>query len=273
MSFFVYFAVIVVAAASALFGLDLLTAPLPDKPPTQVSSTQAPNKLAQREANKNEANAQQAGKDDSVLTPVLPTAPGGSKDVRMVYPPTNETTGAAGASDKSAPVQTTGLPSSSSTPAAVQSEQNAVVQSRAPVQPLPQQEAAASIAAPAHAESALATQPAVQQSGNRCDVAACAASYNSFRAADCTYQPFDGPRRICEKASSTQRSAERPAIPRMEPRLDRAARGARKDAELRAVSERVKVLTSTRDDFDEDIDDAPVRSRRVIVIERDDGWR
>lgn len=107
-------------------------------------------------------------------------------------------------------------------------------------------------------------------------MAACAASYNSFRAADCTYQPFDGPRRICERASpGTQRNAERTTIPRMESRLDRAAREARKDAQLRAVSERVKELTSTRDDFDEneDIDDAPVRSRRVIVIERNDGWR
>lgn len=43
-------------------------------------------------------------------------------------------------------------------------------------------------------------------SNNRCDVQACSSAYQSFRAADCTYQPFEGPRRICEK-SPMQRTA------------------------------------------------------------------
>jgi len=30
-----------------------------------------------------------------------------------------------------------------------------------------------------------------------CDVDACASKYQSFMASDCTFQPFDGPRRIC----------------------------------------------------------------------------
>jgi membrane peptidoglycan carboxypeptidase len=33
----------------------------------------------------------------------------------------------------------------------------------------------------------------------QCDQRACAAEYSSFRPSDCTYQPFDGPRRVCEK--------------------------------------------------------------------------
>lgn len=33
----------------------------------------------------------------------------------------------------------------------------------------------------------------------RCDQAACAAAYSSFRSSDCTYQPYAGPRRLCEK--------------------------------------------------------------------------
>lgn len=32
-----------------------------------------------------------------------------------------------------------------------------------------------------------------------CDIAACTDAYISFNAADCTYQPIDGPRRICER--------------------------------------------------------------------------
>ena len=32
-----------------------------------------------------------------------------------------------------------------------------------------------------------------------CNVSACAAAYRSFVAADCSYQPLNGPRRRCEK--------------------------------------------------------------------------
>ena len=41
-------------------------------------------------------------------------------------------------------------------------------------------------------------------SGNRCDVQACANAYRSFRAADCTYQSFDGQRRFCGKPPGQQ---------------------------------------------------------------------
>lgn len=43
-------------------------------------------------------------------------------------------------------------------------------------------------------------------SNNRCDVQACSNAYQSFRASDCTYQPFEGARRVCEK-SPVQRTA------------------------------------------------------------------
>jgi penicillin-binding protein 1A len=78
-------------------------------------------------------------------------------------------------------------------------------------------------------QTALAgTNPDAEKT--RCDVAACAASYSSFRAADCTYQPLDGgARRVCEKgrsASSTKEPAPRrsraeDAGPRRSPPDDR----------------------------------------------------
>jgi membrane peptidoglycan carboxypeptidase len=33
----------------------------------------------------------------------------------------------------------------------------------------------------------------------QCNIQQCAASYRSFRASDCTFQPYRGPRRLCEK--------------------------------------------------------------------------
>lgn len=35
--------------------------------------------------------------------------------------------------------------------------------------------------------------------GNSCNVQACSRAYRSFRAADCSYQPYRGPRRICQR--------------------------------------------------------------------------
>ena len=41
--------------------------------------------------------------------------------------------------------------------------------------------------------------PAAQSAQPKCDIAACSAAYKSFSAKDCTWQPFDGPRRLCDK--------------------------------------------------------------------------
>jgi hypothetical protein len=46
-----------------------------------------------------------------------------------------------------------------------------------------------------------------------CAIDACAAAYHSFRASDCTYQPFGGERRVCTKGASTKTvAAARPSI-------------------------------------------------------------
>lgn len=53
--------------------------------------------------------------------------------------------------------------------------------------------AAQSAAEQARAQSSGATTAA------HCNVQACGAAYQSFRESDCTYQPYDGPRRLCTK--------------------------------------------------------------------------
>ena len=54
--------------------------------------------------------------------------------------------------------------------------------------------------AQAYAAPPKKNEPDQSASNNRCDVQTCASAYKSFRASDCTYQPFDGPRRVCGKA-------------------------------------------------------------------------
>ena len=51
------------------------------------------------------------------------------------------------------------------------------------------------------AQAATEAPTAVAEPPVRCNVNACTAAYRSFRAADCTYQPSDGPRRLCSKAN------------------------------------------------------------------------
>jgi hypothetical protein len=68
------------------------------------------------------------------------------------------------------------------------------------------QEPAVPTAMPASAPvpQALPPRQTVSQSSEEpaeppCNVQLCSAAYQSFRAADCTYQPLSGPRRMCTK--------------------------------------------------------------------------
>ena len=181
MAFLIYFFVLLVSAASVLFGLDLMSSPLPRTPnvpigrSVQVSPQPVPR---QREAK---------AADEPAPTPARPT--------ELVRPQ----------AQTAAPRQETSLPPAPPQPAPPPPEPAATT-AQAP-QPAPQQQAAA------------APPPAPQQAANSCNVQACAAAYQSFRASDCSYQPIDGPRRACAipgRVAATAlpaRAAPRPAHP------------------------------------------------------------
>jgi hypothetical protein len=100
----------------------------------------------------------------------------------------------------------------------------------------------------------------------QCDVAACAGAYTSFRESDCTFQPYEGPRRLCAAPpAAQQRSAERG--PRREAsRLDRDARYSDPGADRRAPPR----LRDSELDVDDGggSDGAPRPPRGLIMIER-----
>ncbi len=110
-----------------------------------------------------------------------------------------------------------------------------------------------------------AARAEVAMPNNRCDVQACANAYKSFRASDCTYQPFEGSRRFCEKPPMQQATREQREQP--------GQRKWTRDADPRDV-ERSTVGRRTFDDDDESepdfADDGPDRS--VIVIRRGLRW-
>jgi hypothetical protein len=76
---------------------------------------------------------------------------------------------------------------------------------------------------------ARATEASVDRTASvsvaaHCNVDACSAAYHSFRASDCTYQPFGSERRLCTKSTGAGRVAAAThsrSVRRIEPRADR----------------------------------------------------
>ena len=153
-----YVSVLAVAASTVVFGLDWLRAPMLPMPETEASV--------------------QAAKLAANLPPPRKVVVAKAKP-RSVYP--------ARTAPKPAPQQ--GQATAARGPAP-QSGQNAPT---APTNTAPEATAQQAPAAPAQ-------QPP-------CDIAACSAAHRSFRASDCTWQPYDGPRRLCTKGQPQQQEA------------------------------------------------------------------
>jgi hypothetical protein len=106
----------------------------------------------------------------------------------------------------------------------------------------------------AHNAQAYASQPnqnkrdEATSSNNRCDVQACASAYKSFRASDCTYQPFGGERRVCGKAPEQRADREQ----RNEPQ--RRSWSRREDSEdSRDADRRPRWRVYDEDDDEDDV--------------------
>jgi hypothetical protein len=112
----------------------------------------------------------------------------------------------------------------------------------------------------------LATRPDAAATNNRCDVQACSSAYNSFRASDCTYQPFEGARRFCEKPPVQPTARDQRQGQRQEPESRRWSR----DTEPRDVDRSVKWRTDDRaSDRDLDLDDD---SDRIVIRRSGPRW-
>ena len=284
MSFVVYIAVVLVAVASAVFGLDLLTAPLPPKPRTQVASTSTPTKLAEREApQKQQADTKVNNRTPS---PVVRVNPVENKDARTISsPPAGETTGTTRADTGGAlaPVQaeTKALAQAAAVPQQPQTQPKQLQQAIQPVTPqmaavTPEPSAASSDKTDSQGTTAPApaTEPVAQQAAARCNVQACASAYSSFRDADCTYQPLSGARRLCSKPSVQKRATASVRPRAREARAEREARSfdtrswdARRNPEVDDAVRGVRRMPYPGRYDDADLA-GPVNGRRTILIER-----
>ena len=167
----VYGAVLAIAIGSVLFGLDWLSAPMSPMVDTKAGLSAVAPAVVPRADVKTATTPPAA--PANAAKPIAPSAPSQPK------------------ANIGAPIVAPGLSPSQSaaTQSATPSPGPSSNQSASPVP--------VSSAAAVQATADVPGAPAEPQA--RCNVSACTAAYRSFTPADCTYQPSNGPRRLCTK--------------------------------------------------------------------------
>jgi len=169
MAFVFYAVLMVVSLSSVVFGLEWLSEAPPVWKPVAVASV----KQATKQPVKSAAAAKAAGARDTATT-----AQAGATQAQA------STTEAAGAS---ADARRTAMASTKADNGAG---------------------APNDIMAP---EPGTQAAPDSAEAAPKCDVQACEAAYRSFRVSDCTWQPYEGPRRFCDKGTPPGRSTAQDA--------------------------------------------------------------
>jgi hypothetical protein len=208
MPFLVYLMVLMAAISTVLLEVHWLTSPAPQPKPTVQAGAPPPPKVEGPNA---------------ALSPIYPK--------KLDAPQPSESNSQAQTAPASTPQTTGQAEPAPAAPTAQNGQQPATAQTTQPQQPAaapqsrPKNSAETTGAAvredntrevaanPANASNRNDNlqQTAQGSSRNRCDILACAGAYRSFRANDCTYQPFDGgPRRLCEKSPGQRMAREQP---------------------------------------------------------------
>lgn len=291
MPFLAYVAIILVSLGGILFELNWLTSPkLETKPAVQASASAPQPKVAA-------ATTAQANELKEDVTEPKADAPAGP---RNVAPSVTMVPGDALAAK---PAQTA---EAAPTPAPTPMTATPPSKTTQPQSAEPQQTATAPVMPPADATATAALRPvettgvgstdfkreftndakpvetngssatfapalATTAAGGKCDIAACSATYQSFRASDCSYQPFDGgARKTCDRAEG---GAQQAAAPQREHKVENTARNEssrkpNKEAGLRAFEREVRRITASEANLDPGYERGG-RSQ-VIVIDRRD---
>lgn len=193
MQFLVYFIVLLITAGSVLFGVDWLQAPMSPmaaskyelraaKQPVRPAVQQAATKPAETTGKQNVAEpAPVQAPPPTVATTALVTNP--SEPVPIVVP---EPVAAA-------------PPAPKCDIEACERAYRSFTSIDCTYQPNDGPRRLCTRGTPPNASAAQSTAEPEARAQASCNISACSSAYLSFKASDCTYQPFDGPRRLCEK--------------------------------------------------------------------------
>ena len=236
MPFLVYAVALVIAAGTLALSVELAT-----RPDVEATQPRIAANSAVRQIPLGKTPDVSRGDPHNQLTPVYPAAPG--KDLP---PPADVADAKANDesnsnNDSNKPAMTAAAPAAATT-ADVSATTGSAASEDEPDQP----RVDVSAAAP-----------------NSCAVDACSSAYRSFRASDCTYQPYSGPRKVCELSAGAVQNASVTSEARGSQPRDAAPRSrvSTRVGDLDAAARVVRQLRGP-DDF------VDARDRRVIVIER-----
>ena len=273
MSFLAYIASVIIAVGSLVLGVEWLANPPTHDRPVHVASIPAQKSPADRKpASRPQASAPQVTVPRETATAQRPQTDGrASKDGRASD---SETAVNERASNEP---QDTNEPGNGPSPPAVDTTP---LTPRSPPAPLLLPGTAARAAAPPDQAAAPPVQKAPeppkttvavndrqearpvettdnaaaplpqQVAAGACDVRACSSMYSSFRASDCSYQPYSGPRRICTRTAANVASADLRGTDR-----HRADRPNARDAARPDYREGDRFIVRSDDD---DEDDTPI---------------
>ena len=242
MQFLVYLTVLMVSISTVLLEVHWLTSPPPQPKPAvhAAAATVAPPKVEG---------------PDAALSPVYPKKTDASQPANAGSQPSSQQKATA-----APPV-----------PAATNSElaQKQLVETKSEKPPGQKPPIETTGLAPRVEEtqssvpaSAPAAQPQATASNNHCAIQACSSAYKSFRASDCTYQPYEGERRLCEKPPLQRTARDQ----REEPQRRQWSR----DSETRGVERRTQWQSNDDggnvDDIDDDAD------LPLVIHRRDSRW-
>jgi hypothetical protein len=204
MPYLVYFFVLLVAAASVLFGLDWLHAPLPPMPDgKQVQAMRVPATPAVRTPPL--VHAQDSAQQDSkpaaarVSESFATLGTPAPASVQPEVAATNALSVANGPAGLDAAAATNDESASRCDIVACANAYRTFRESDCTYQPSDGPRRLCTKGMPPSDSAAASTQAPNARAQATCNVTACARAYSSFNASDCTYQPYDGPRRLCAK--------------------------------------------------------------------------
>jgi hypothetical protein len=242
MQFLVYITVLMVSVSTVLLEIHWLTSPPPQpQPAVQTANATAPRPKVEG--------------PNAALSPIYPTSPQASPTDKSAAnaPPAEMPAGTSAAVETSAKAEPVQKPAAETTGVAVRADDTG--------------EPAAGASVPTSSADRApdsGAQTVSAGSNNRCNIQACSSAYKSFRESDCTYQPFEGPRRFCEKPPEAGRRLVR------EENTVPAARRLAKDTELREL----RRMRQLDDDDADDIDEPEMLDERdrVLIIRRGSRW-
>lgn len=247
-----------------LFGLGVMSSPKGGQH-KEIAVTNQPVKVARGETTGAGENA------DHPLTPLTPVHPGTSAPTPAPVAAT------APAPQPPAPAQPATDPVvKAATPPTPPAPAQQAAAAMKPAEPAPKEAKLAPAPQPAPAKPAPSEKPAAPPNAtpvalhtkNSCDVDACARAYKSFREADCTYQPYSGPRQLCVSPPAAK-EASREAVERTTSvRTPRAAKDA--SSEAQSVSRESTRVTDGISPRDEDGPVARRQFRRDVTADGED---